>query len=301
MNRIIGKIKGKEPGPLVLLVGGVHGNEQESLHALDRVFERIASQALSVKGEIVGIAGNRQALEVKQRYIHYDLNRSFTESHLGYMRSEKARLRQAEDREVRELSGLLDEFAREKHPLKILVDLHTTSAARGNFVIVPEYYANHPVVQALELPVIINLENFLKGTLSMHACQEGFLGMAFEGGQIGTDDAVDLHEAGIWMLLHRSGVVEGLEQTFLDQCSIILHKQSENLPRQVKVNSMHMIHEGSEFSMKPGYFNFKPISKGEALAKDKNGEIVAPQDGMIFMPLYQKQGNDGFFIVEEVG
>lgn len=300
MNRIIGKIKGKQNGPLVLLIGGIHGNEQESLEALDRVFQRIAEDAMTVYGEIIAIRGNQRAIAKGERYLDYDLNRSFTVSHLEYLRSAKARLNGAEDYEALELLRLIDEFAQQNNPTKILVDLHTTSAARGNFVIVPEYYASHPLVESLKLPVIINLESFLKGTLSMHACDEGFLGMAFEGGQIGSREAVDLHEAGIWILLHESGAVQGLSDAYIAQCHETLGKYSRDLPRKVKVNSMHMVHEGSEFNMKPGYFNFKPVNRGEALAHDKNGEIVAPRDGMIFMPLYQKQGNDGFFIIEEL-
>ena len=300
MNRIIGKIKGKSNGPLVLLVGGVHGNERESLKAIDRVFERIAEEALTVRGEIVGIMGNQKAIEAGHRYLDYDLNRCFTVSHMEYLRSKRSKHNKAEDTEAFELIRMIDDFAKQPYSTKLLVDLHTTSAAKGNFVIVPEYYASHPVVEALSLPVIVNLENFLKGTLSVHACGEGFLGMAFEGGQIGSADAVDLHEAGIWMILIAAGAVAGLDQAFVEQCSRILNQQSEGLPEKVKVNSMHMVHEGSEFSMKPGYYNFKPVERGEPLARDKHGEIVSPQTGMIFMPLYQKQGNDGFFIIEEL-
>jgi succinylglutamate desuccinylase len=300
MNRIIGKINGKQQGPLVLLIGGLHGNEQESLQALDRVFQRIAEEAMTVTGTIVAIRGNQPALKAGERFINYDLNRSFTVSHLEYLRSKKAHLRSAEDYEALEMTRLIDDFSQLENPIKILVDLHTTSAARGNFVIVPEYFASHPLTEALKLPVIINLESFLKGTLSMHACDRGFLGLAFEGGQIGSQEAVDLHEAGIWILLHESGAVKGLTPTFLDQYRATLGQHSRDLPQKVKVNSMHMVHEGSEFCMKPGYFNFKPISRGEPLARDKNGEIAAPHDGMIFMPLYQKQGNDGFFIIEEL-
>ena len=299
MNRIIGKIKGKNKGPLVLLVGGVHGNEKESLKALDRVFERISKEALDIHGEIVGIRGNEQAIQKNQRYQDYDLNRCFTVSHLQYLRSENARHNKAEDYEAIELMRILDEYAQLDYPIKILVDLHTTSAARGNFVIVPEFYASHNVVEALQLPVIVNLENFLKGTLSVYSCDEGFLGMAFEGGQIGSAEAVDLHEAGIWNILLASGAVKGLDKTFADKCSHILSQHADGLPGKVKVNSMHMVHEGSNFNMNPGYYNFKKVERGEPLASDKNGEIVCPQDGMIFMPLYQKQGNDGFFIIEE--
>lgn len=301
MNRIIGKRKGKADGTLVLLVAGVHGNEAESIEAVERVFKKIDDDKLIVNGEIVGVRGNINAIEQGERYIDYDLNRCFTFQHLNYLRSDNARFNKAEDYEALELIQILDNYAKQPYDLKLLVDLHTTSAAQGSFVIVPEFYAQHPVVESLEIPVIVNLENFLKGTLSMHSCDEGFLGMAFEGGQIGSREAVDLHEAGIWMMLQVSGILEGLASSFVEKCQSLLHRQAEELPTKVKVKSMHMVHEGSGFKMNPGYYNFRKVNIGEVLARDKGGDIVAPQEGLIFMPLYQNQGSDGFFIVESLG
>ena len=52
--------------------------------------------------------------------------------------------------------------------------------------------------------------------------------------------------------------------------------------------------------MKPGYKNFQKISKGEVLAEDRNGHIVSQYNGRILMPLYQKQGEEGFFIIKEI-
>ncbi|MFT6360775.1 MAG: succinylglutamate desuccinylase, partial [Saprospiraceae bacterium] len=40
--------------------------------------------------------------------------------------------------------------------------------------------------------------------------------------------------------------------------------------------------------------------KGEILATDKNGNVVAKQDSLILMPLYQKQGDDGFFLIKSL-
>ena len=42
------------------------------------------------------------------------------------------------------------------------------------------------------------------------------------------------------------------------------------------------------------------LEKGEVLAIDGKGEIRARESGLIFMPLYQNLGDDGFFIVEEI-
>ena len=45
--------------------------------------------------------------------------------------------------------------------------------------------------------------------------------------------------------------------------------------------------------MAPGFKNL--AREGQLLATDKNGEIRAPKDGLVILPLYQGLGNDGFF------
>ncbi len=55
-----------------------------------------------------------------------------------------------------------------------------------------------------------------------------------------------------------------------------------------------------EFEMKPGFNNFDPVIKGDVIASNKNGDVRARESGMILMPLYQKLGEDRFFIVRSV-
>ena len=52
-------------------------------------------------------------------------------------------------------------------------------------------------------------------------------------------------------------------------------------------------------SLKPGFKNFDKVKEGDLLAKDKRGPIFAKKSGFLLMPLYQKEGNDGFFIVNQ--
>lgn len=52
--------------------------------------------------------------------------------------------------------------------------------------------------------------------------------------------------------------------------------------------------------MRPGFANFAPVTQGQPLADDSGGEVLSPEDGMIFLPLYQEQGDDGFFIVRPI-
>jgi succinylglutamate desuccinylase len=52
--------------------------------------------------------------------------------------------------------------------------------------------------------------------------------------------------------------------------------------------------------MRPGFRNFQAVKKKEILADDRKGSIKAIDNGLILMPLYQKQGNDGFFLVRTI-
>ena len=49
-----------------------------------------------------------------------------------------------------------------------------------------------------------------------------------------------------------------------------------------------------------GFDNFELISKNQNLAQSNGKEIVAIEKGRIFMPLYQKLGDDGFFILNKI-
>jgi succinylglutamate desuccinylase len=52
--------------------------------------------------------------------------------------------------------------------------------------------------------------------------------------------------------------------------------------------------------MRRGYRNFGTVRRGELLAYDNKGPVLAPIDGLILLPLYQGQGDDGFFVARGV-
>jgi hypothetical protein len=60
----------------------------------------------------------------------------------------------------------------------------------------------------------------------------------------------------------------------------------------------HYVEDASRFKMEKGFLNFDHVNKGDLLAYDEGNPVYAPQSGIIFMPLYQSKGNDGFFILK---
>jgi len=298
MDRVIGEFDRGTPGPLVMLVGGIHGNETEGVNAIENVFQDLESSDFPIKGKIIGLRGNLQALAAKRRFIDYDLNRCWREEHLPYLLQNREKLHKVEDHEALALLEILDTYLQGDYSQKVLVDLHTTSSQKGSFIIVHGYYADEPIVNNLQLPIILNLENYLKGTLSNYACERGMLAFAFEGGLIGSQEACDIHTAGIWEVLQTAGAIPFQTAPHFQKYRELLQLQAQGLPDKVHVTDIHWVHADDQFRMQPGFVNFTPVKKGEVLAHDKRGKIEAPRDGMVFMPLYQKQGNDGFFIVE---
>ena len=57
---------------------------------------------------------------------------------------------------------------------------------------------------------------------------------------------------------------------------------------------------GDGFRMQPGFVSFQPVERGQELARDATGPLAAPASGMLLMPLYQGQGEDGYFIGRRV-
>lgn len=300
MNRILGIRDCGEPGPLVILVGGIHGNETTGIYAIENVFRSLEEWDIKVKGKLVGLMGNVRAFEKNVRYQDYDMNRCWTDSFVQSLIDNMQESHfQAEDLEVLDLLSELEKFSKGDYTEKILVDLHATSSDNGNFVVIPADEADRPVVRSLQLPTVVDLEKYLEGTLLEFMHHRGFTAFAFEGGLIGSQRSLNLHTSGVWEIIYACGMVERQHDHEFSKYEKIIASFVNNLPHKVSVLYHHKIQPGDQFSMYPGFENFGPVKKGQLLASDMKGEIRAKEDGLIFMPLYQDLGDDGFFIVQE--
>lgn len=301
MTRIIDEIGNHEKGPLVVFIACTHGNEQEGYEALKIVFEKIRTHHIEIKGKLIGVLGNVGAMQANQRYLDYDLNRSWLADYIQLARQQQNNPLYAEDRELLQLHDLIaDLLASADGQKKYIIDLHATSSEQGNFIVVPERDGNHPITHSLHLPVVLSLEQYLKGTLMNYFHDENTLSLVFEGGLIDSLAAVELHESGIWEILEGTGLISRHDHKEVDHYRNKLRKVAASLPKKIKVVYRHWVDQMDEFAMNPGFTNFDAVEKGQSLAKDRKGIVYAPCEGLIMMPLYQPKGNDGFFIVKEI-
>ena len=299
-QRYLGSYGENKNGPLLLAIGGIHGNEPAGVVGLENVFKKLWKQTPSFKGRLVGLCGNCAALAQKKRYLDKDLNRLWSQREIERIKAiDSPKEYISEEKELVELLEIIEKEGA-AYSDRIMLDLHTTSAPGGFFSIITQDRYNRELATALYAPVIFNLTHSLTSTTSIYMENHGWKGVAFESGQHDEVESMILAEAAIWVLLEKIGCIRGEEIENFQHYHNLLIEAAKALPKYVNVVYRHHIVPEDHFKMRNGYINFSQVKKDELLASDKEGKVFSPQSGRILMPLYQPQGEEGFFIVEEL-
>lgn len=308
VNRIIGTIGGRQPGPLVVVTAALHGNEPAGVHALEMAFQILtAVPYLDFKGRFIGLIGNQQAYASSSRFTERDFNRIWKLDYLRSLQKQDEANLGGEDLEFIHLFNIIREEIQQAKPNKILfLDLHTTSAAGGIFCIPTGEEESLQFAKALHAPVILNLFDRVDGTLLRFAAEGHFsngttsaptLGVAYEAGQHEEALSVSRSLSAVFDTLRYAGCIADFGLRSPQE--MVLQKSFAELPRVTRLIDAHHIMPGDMFQMRPGYVNFQPVKAGEHLADDIRGPVLASQTSLILMPLYQPQGSDGYFLVKE--
>lgn len=302
VERIIGEFHGDESGPVLVFFGGIHGNESSGVVALIQVMNEIKRLNPKIKGSIYAIAGNMHSLEKEQRFEKEDLNRIWTKDRIRkldkgtYNESEL----NADELEQLELFKIgKDIFAKHEHQV-YCIDLHTTSAPTVPFITLNDTLINRDFSTKFPVPVIIGIEEFLIGPLLSWVMEIGYPSLAFEAGEHYSLDSIKYHEAFVWHSMVYGGLLSESEVPDFGKQHLLLAASNSDHGKVFEVYFRQAVKSEDKFTMKPGYSNMQPVNKGERLAETVNGHVLAPDDGRVFMPLYQAQGDDGFFLVRSV-
>jgi len=303
LPRLIGRTAGTAdgaPAPTLLVIAGLHGNEPAGVVAAERVLATIARRGLMLRGGLVALRGNRRAMAAGRRFLERDLNRGWSADAVAAVR-DGAEVAGPEGEERRELIAALDQvIAATRGPL-VVIDLHTTSANGVAFAMVGADPRQRAFAARFPPPVVSGLFGRIRGTLLEYLASAGFLALGMEGGQNDRPKSALNHEALLWLALVELQMLDLLAVPELDEHRARLAGDRGALPHVVHVHHRHALWPDDDFRMEPGFFNLQRIQEGELLARDRHGEIRAPETGVLLMPLYQSLGDDGFFLGREVG
>ena len=301
VERVIGRVAGSAPGPTLLCVASIHGNEPAGSRALQQVFASLQQTQPSIRGEFVGVVGNVAALNSQKRYVDLDLNRCWLPERIEALRRGRTSRTAAEDTELVELLGTVEEVAERARGVVHILDLHTTSGESKPFATIGDTLRNRAFATRLRVPLILGLEEHLEGTLLEYVNNLGHVTAGLEGGQHDDQASVDHLAAGVWLALDASAVlVHPRTVAAWEGARGLLARSRAGVPSVLEVRHRHPVRRGDGFTMMPGWATFQPVRKGDVLARDAGGDVRSPHSGRVLMPLYQAQGDDGFFVVRPV-
>jgi succinylglutamate desuccinylase len=303
-ERIIGRFGGVKEGPLLICVGGIHGNEPAGVAAIEEILRLLEEEAVRkpgfiYRGSFLGVKGNLGALQSQTRFVESDLNRMLSADMINAAERIPEEELSAEKRELLEFTTLLEgEIRKNGSHSTLVVDLHTTTADGGVFTISKNDAESRRLAKGLHVPVILGIAEDLKGTTIeyFHRPHEQCHCIVFEAGSHQDPECIHRCVSAIVNCMRSIGAIDASDVDHRhDQ---LLSHLSNGHPKVAKLIYHYRIQSGEFFSMNPGYKNFQQVKRGEELAKNEMGPIYAPLDGMILMPKYQPLGDDGFFIVE---
>ena len=297
-KRLLGEILGTNTGPTLIVISGIHGNEKAGVLATERVLHSIAEHKMAFKGNAYFLLGNIAALEKNVRYNEVDLNRIWTRERLSAIYNDSM-LIDTDTMEQIELFNLIRSIVRNNDGPFYFLDLHTTSSDSVPFITISDSLNNRKFSSHFPVPVVLGIEEYLEGPLLTFINDHGHIALGFEGGQHDDPGSIDHCESFIWKALVHSDCLdraavpdmEKYEEHFRGLCCS--HQFFE-------ITYRHALEKRDGFQMKTGFENFEPISKNQILATKEGRNIRSREAGRIFMPLYQEQGEEGFFLLRQV-
>ncbi len=295
-KRIFHHIKSEKQGSTIVFFAGMHGNEFAGVNALNNVLKTISNK--DIIGEIYGVYGNIKALHENKRFLDTDLNRMWTLKQLTVLTQKEILNEEAEEQKglFRFINQL---FATTEGPI-YFIDLHTTSSKSLPFITINDALINRKFSSCFPVPIVLGIEEYLEGPLLSYLNTLGYVSLGFESGQHTDPEAIKNCEAFIFLALKHSGNLIVNEAKEVKKNENILKTASQNLASIFEVIYKYHIQPKEMFFMQDGFESFQDIEKGTALATTNGKPIYSDYSATLFMPLYQKSGNDGFFIIRPI-
>jgi hypothetical protein len=294
-HRILFEYLHAKDSPAIVYFGGIHGNENAGILALEELF---LSSHFSLTGNVYVIWGNKGALKRGIRYVDADLNRLWG----NYFRSNVVGSGKAisESLELDEIKTCIAYILWLHSPKSVyFMDLHSTSSDSPPFLPFNDSLQNRELASKFPVPLILGIEEYIEGSLMSYLNDLKCVALAFEAGMHTGSFTKAIHKAFVLYSLHLLGVLK-LDTLVLEEIYLTMAKSVTTPHGFYEILYRHAVDPSDEFHMREGYLNFMAIKKGEVLGFQNGIPVVSPFKGLIFMPSYQKPTSEGFFIIRKI-
>lgn len=277
----IWRIEGRKPGPHLMVLGGVHGNERTGVQAVRWLRERFGPKGERlVRGTLTIALGNPEAVRKNMRgsAAHRDLNRCFTPEKIAAPST-------YEERRAAELAPIVA-------GADALVDLHAVNTPSDPFVVATAHDAERAAFGAC-FPGRIFLvapDEIIPGSTDGWIGRHGGCGIGYESGYMKDLSRMAEVKRGLDRLLRKTGLVAGRAGA----------GESQRVIRLVQA----LVLDGETFAFAPGRgkTSFEPVLKGEVLGHVDGRPLRAAISGLLVFPkpkrLHKRGQPIGFLAVK---
>lgn len=263
------KAQGAQSGPILTILGGVHGNEKTGVEVVLSLRDKITQGQINIlAGTLYLGLGNPRAIEINERGSapFMDLNRAF---HLDLLMREPDGT--YEDERARELAPILSTS-------DFLVDLHATNKPSEPFLACLHTQAQSELYQWYPCKKILLDNNHVVGgtpiTTEEYIEAHGGVGIAFETGQADDVSRIAQVEEQTMNLLKHFGYIEGEPIT------------PEQIDHEVYdlLESILLTDDGWEYAEGFGESSWQPFVAGQVVGYHGDQPLVPYYDGVIVFP-----------------
>ena len=232
MSKIITKTA-NTPGPTLVIMAGVHGNERAGIHALDEAVQTITPQT----GTIHFVYANPPAIENCTRAVEKNMNRCFYAGNTGTS---------DEDACARTIMSLLDRA-------DALLDLHASTSKHTTPFVICERTA-FGVAKEMPVPIIsFGWDSLQEGASDGYMYRQEKPGICVECGSV--YNPRHGKEIALTAIRQFCGMYNAIETTYAAQSPkryievyYIHHKQNESFTFARSFSDFGQLHEGEVFA-----------------------------------------------------
>jgi predicted deacylase len=277
----IWKVTGPIHGPIITILGGVHGNELTGIAVVKKLREQIECGDIKMQGGTLYLAlGNLKAIKMHKRGsgIGRDLNRSFPINLLDH-----DPIPTYEDSRARELAPV---FARSD----VLIDMHATNKPSEPFVACLDSDQHEQVYRWFPCTKVLTDPRFVLGgrpvTTDEYTEAYGGIGICYETGLAWDTGHIDEVLENILNLLRHKGVIDGKPPESRSCAQSIFEI----------IEPIILTPAGFRYAPDYGERSWERFTAGTTLGWHGEGvdkPVIASFDGMIVFPKAEEHWNDG--------
>ena len=253
MSNNIFTFVGKQPGPTVTIMGGVHGNEPSGVIAIAKLLPNFSI----ARGKVHLIIANLRAIEQNVRETDMNMNRAFKDESLF---ADRRQLESYERKRALEIMPYLDES-------EALLDIHSSSSEKSTPFSICEPHS-FDIVSRLPFQIVSHGWDVIHpGGTDYYMNKKGGRGICIECGYHLDKDGPAMAENSIQAFLILMGLIDG--------------DIPPKTPNQKIIYAHDIYHTKTNFKIARKFGDFEEIKKGEVIGVDGEIEVRALEDTVI--------------------